>query len=65
MTIEPTDESKVTELDVAIVGSGPAGIQAGYYLGKHNVQYQIFEAALVPGAFFEKYPVHRTLISIN
>ena len=53
------------DFDVAIVGAGPAGIQAAYYLKKHGISYCIFEASDKAGAFFVKYPIHRQLISIN
>ena len=51
--------------DYIIVGAGPAGIQLGYYMEKANKDYVILEGANRPGAFFETYPRHRTLISIN
>lgn len=37
------------ELDVALVGAGPANMVAGYYLGKAGVKAAIFEAKLAPG----------------
>ena len=39
----------VMELDVAIVGAGPAGMIAGYYLGKAGVKTAIFERKLSAG----------------
>ncbi|ELT88833.1 hypothetical protein CAPTEDRAFT_190646 [Capitella teleta] len=48
-----------------IVGAGPAGVQAAYYLGKAGRDYMIIEKGDKPGYFFEKFPRHRTLISIN
>jgi len=52
-------------MDYLIIGAGPAGLQLGYLLGAAGRDYQIFEAADAPGAFFETYPRHRKLISIN
>lgn len=48
-----------------IVGAGPAGCQAAYFLEKSGRRYAVLEAGKGPGTFFEKYPRHRQLISIN
>ena len=37
------------EVDVAIVGAGPTGLAAGYYLGKKGVKTAIFERKLSIG----------------
>ena len=37
------------EVDVAIVGAGPAGMTAAYYLGREKVNTAIFEKRLSPG----------------
>ncbi len=37
------------ELDVALVGAGPANMIAGYYLGRSGIKAAIFEAKLAPG----------------
>ncbi|MBW1730391.1 MAG: thiazole biosynthesis protein [Deltaproteobacteria bacterium] len=36
-------------LDVALVGAGPANLVAGFYLGKAGVKAAIFESKLAPG----------------
>ena len=57
--------NKYTNFDYLIIGGGPAGLQLGYFLEKSNRSYLILEAGKNVGTFFEKYPVHRKLISIN
>lgn len=52
-------------IDYVIVGAGPAGIQAGYQLGKLGRDYLILERAQAPGHYFRTFPRHRKLISIN
>lgn len=59
------EEHYIMILDTLIIGAGPAGIQAGYFLKKAGMSYTILEKADKPGAFFDKYPRHGTLISIN
>ena len=53
------------QLDYIIVGAGPAGLQLGYYFERNERSYKILEAADKAGAFFETYPRHGMLISIN
>ncbi|MFD9889705.1 NAD(P)-binding domain-containing protein [Amycolatopsis sp. NPDC059027] len=48
-----------------IVGAGPAGLQLGYFLERSGRDYLILERSARVGNFFHKYPIHRTLISIN
>lgn len=48
-----------------ILGSGPAGLQSGYYLEKYKKDYIILEKTNDNGSFFKKYPIHRKLISVN
>lgn len=51
--------------DVIVVGAGPGGVQASYFLSKRGRDYVCLEAAAGPGNFFAKFPRHRFLISIN
>lgn len=53
------------EYDYLILGAGPAGLQAGYYLSRAGRRYRILEAGDSPGTFFKTLPRNRTLISIN
>jgi thioredoxin reductase len=48
-----------------ILGGGPAGIQLGYYFEKSERDYLVLERGDHVGSFFEVYPRHRQLISIN
>ncbi|MFY1635027.1 FAD-dependent oxidoreductase [Solwaraspora sp. WMMB335] len=53
-------------LDYLIIGAGPAGLQlASLFERSGQPSYLVLEAASGPGAFFEHYPRHRQLISIN
>ncbi len=52
-------------IDYLIIGAGPAGLQLGYYMAKAEMDYQIVEAGDNAGSFFQTYPRHRQLISIN
>ncbi|XP_023136427.2 FAD-dependent oxidoreductase domain-containing protein 2 [Amphiprion ocellaris] len=48
-----------------VLGAGPSGLQMGYFLSKARRDYIILERNSGPGSFFNKYPRHRKLISIN
>ncbi|HET6703676.1 NAD(P)-binding domain-containing protein [Amycolatopsis sp.] len=52
-------------LDYLVVGAGPAGVQLAQFLGRAGRRYLVLEAGSAPGHFFETFPRHRTLISIN
>jgi thioredoxin reductase len=54
-----------SHFEYIVLGAGPAGVQLGYYLQRDGLDYQILEGAPGAGAFFQIYPRHRTLISIN
>ena len=41
--------TSLLEVDVAMVGAGPANMTAGYYLGKAGIKAVIFESKLAPG----------------
>ncbi|XP_026217592.1 FAD-dependent oxidoreductase domain-containing protein 2 isoform X2 [Anabas testudineus] len=51
--------------DYCVLGAGPAGLQMGYFLSKAKRDYIILERSSGPGSFFNKFPRHRKLISIN
>ncbi|HEX2094946.1 MAG TPA: NAD(P)-binding domain-containing protein [Longimicrobiaceae bacterium] len=48
-----------------VIGAGPAGVQMGYFFDRRGRDYLILEGGQRPGSFFETYPRHRKLISIN
>jgi len=52
-------------LDYLVVGAGPAGLQLGHFLSRTGRSHLILEAGPRPGTFFQTFPRHRTLISIN
>ena len=53
------------ESEYLIIGAGPAGLQLGYYLEQSGRDYRILEMGDKAGTFFEKFPRHGKLISIN
>lgn len=48
-----------------IVGGGPGGLQMAHDLARAGRDYLLLDRAEGPGGFFERFPRHRTLISIN
>jgi thioredoxin reductase len=54
-----------SRVDYLVIGAGPAGLQLGYFLDRFGLDYRILERADRAGAFFQKFPRHRRLISIN
>ncbi|MFK8017577.1 MAG: NAD(P)-binding domain-containing protein [Gammaproteobacteria bacterium] len=48
-----------------VVGAGPAGLQMGYCFKQKSQDYLIVERGPGAGTFFDTFPRHRTLISIN
>jgi len=60
-----TPSADSSQHETLIVGAGPAGLQLGYFLEKAGRDYLILEGNERPGSFFERYPRHGTLISIN
>ncbi|MGI8646938.1 MAG: NAD(P)-binding domain-containing protein [Mycobacteriales bacterium] len=54
-----------TRIDVLIIGAGPGGIQVAHELHQARSDYLVVEAADGPGDFFNRFPRHRQLISVN
>ncbi|RKT55381.1 NAD(P)-binding domain-containing protein [Saccharothrix australiensis] len=57
----------ITEVstECLVIGAGPAGLQASYLLSRAGRDHLVLEAGDAPGAFFTRFPRHRTLISSN
>lgn len=55
----------ITKIKYIIVGAGPSGLQMAYFLKKANLDYLILEKNNTAGSFYSKFPIHRSLISIN
>lgn len=55
---------QVRHHQIIVVGAGPAGLQIGYSLGQHGIDYLILERESV-ASFFTKYPRDGQLISFN
>lgn len=51
--------------DYCVLGAGPSGLQMGHFLSRARRDYIILERNSGPGSFFNTYPRHRRLISIN
>lgn len=54
-----------THVEYLIIGAGPAGLQAAWFLRQSGDRYLVLERDSVPGSFFATYPRHRKLLSIN
>jgi thioredoxin reductase len=52
-------------VDYLIIGAGPAGLQLAAQFQRAGRDYLVLEAGPGPGTFFETFPRHRQLISIN
>ena len=51
--------------DYCVIGAGPGGLQFGALLQSEGRDYVVLEQNSGPGSFFERFPRHRQLISIN
>jgi thioredoxin reductase len=48
---------------VVIVGSGPGGLQTGYYLRRFGIEHAVVSADDGPGGMFRRFPLFERLIS--
>jgi len=48
---------------VVVVGSGPGGLQAGYYLRHLGIEHALISADPVPGGMFRRFPFFQRLLS--
>ncbi|MEZ5182486.1 MAG: NAD(P)-binding domain-containing protein [Acidimicrobiales bacterium] len=60
-----TPTAETLEVRYLIVGAGPGGLQLAWFLDRAERDYLVVERADHAGAFFDRFPRHRTLISIN
>ncbi len=51
------------DYDVVVVGSGPGGLQASYWLRRLGVRHAVVSADDVPGGMFQRLPIYQRLIS--
>ncbi|XP_075038819.1 FAD-dependent oxidoreductase domain-containing protein 2 isoform X1 [Mixophyes fleayi] len=51
--------------DYCVLGAGPGGLQIAKFLEDSMRDYIVFERNQNPGSFFDRFPRHRKLISIN
>ena len=51
--------------DFCIIGAGPGGLQAAYFMQRLDMNYVVLESGPAPGTFFTRYPRHRQLLSVN
>eukprot|EP01047_Picozoa_sp_COSAG01_P071431 COSAG01_NODE_11082_length_2011_cov_1.506276_1_plen_397_part_00 len=63
----PTTSSEVCrkQFEFCIVGEGPGGLQLGHLMMLEGWEFIILERNAGPASFFEKFPIHRQLISLN
>lgn len=61
----PSVFSQLVSYDYCILGAGPGGLQIAKFLEEAERNYIVFERSQEPGSFFQKFPRHRKLISIN
>ncbi|CAK6960351.1 FAD-dependent oxidoreductase domain-containing protein 2 [Scomber scombrus] len=64
-SVDDQHHNSTRHYDYCVLGAGPAGLQMGHFLSKAKRDYIILERNSGPGSFFNKYPRHRKLISIN
>jgi thioredoxin reductase len=51
------------EYPVVVVGSGPGGLQASYFLHRLGIRHAVISADPVPGGMFRRFPFFQRLLS--
>ncbi|XP_069823501.1 FAD-dependent oxidoreductase domain-containing protein 2 [Dendropsophus ebraccatus] len=60
----PVSPNPITH-DYCVLGAGPGGLQIAEFLEEAGRDYVVFERSQGAGSFFQRFPRHRKLISIN
>ncbi|MEM9185345.1 MAG: NAD(P)-binding domain-containing protein [Planctomycetota bacterium] len=63
MTEEPSNRPR--QVGYLIIGAGPAGLQLAYFLERAGHDYLVLDAADRAGSYFDQFPRHDKLLSIN
>ena len=63
----PSTANEARRAEYCVVGAGPGGLQTALYLSREiaNASLIVFDQSARAGSFFDKFPIHRRLISIN
>ncbi len=64
-TQSPVCDVVTEKHDYCVVGAGAGGLQIARFLQEANRDYIVFEKGEGAGTFFQTFPRHRKLISIN
>ena len=59
----PSGPSHPGDYPVVVVGSGPGGIQASYYLSRLGIDHAVISADPAPGGMFRRFPFFQRLLS--
>lgn len=65
--LRPSLASTSEAVTYCVVGAGPGGTQTATYIRREipTARVVVFERSARAGSFFERFPVHRRLISVN
>lgn len=55
----------IANFDHIILGAGPAGLQLALFFQEHGMSYVVLEQNSLVGSFFDRFPRHKRLISVN